>query len=277
MGSASPVLAFAADFAGLDEDDLCALSSRVPPYRLEKVEGASFECRRRSLASWALLQHALVDAQAGGTFDDRLTRALVASLVASGARVEVSASGKPSFSDAPWLSFSISHAGSMALCALGTSAVGCDVERSERFRSPRPGFERRALHPCERDLLARVSEDRSALAACALWTAKESFGKLSGVGISYDMQAFDFSECARSLVCAHGEPPVSYVAGRRFRHAVHRGFVLTVCSAAPLESVRFLDARSLVEAPEALRMGRPHAGDPAGFRAEDSVGCILPD
>ena len=76
--------------------------------------------------------------------------------------------GKPYFPDFPDLCFSLSHSGSLVLCAIGDSPCGADVQEPRRFSER---LVRRCFAP---DELA-LSEP------AALWCLKESFIKLNGI------------------------------------------------------------------------------------------------
>ncbi|MFG3226579.1 4'-phosphopantetheinyl transferase family protein [Kitasatospora sp. NPDC048194] len=83
--------------------------------------------------------------------------------------------GKPSVADAPWLHFSLSHSGDLALLAVAPRPVGVDVELV------RPGLDadrlaRRFFPHRERELVA--SGGRPAFAR--LWTRKEACVKAAG-------------------------------------------------------------------------------------------------
>lgn len=77
--------------------------------------------------------------------------------------------GKPCFPARPDVLFSISHTGGIALCALGATEVGADVERPRKLY---PGLEKRILSP----------EEAAQFDFFQVWTLRESYYKLSGQG-----------------------------------------------------------------------------------------------
>lgn len=137
------------------------------------------------------------------------------------------------------MDFSLSHAGDAVMCAVSTAFVGCDVEMTERFGSRRPGFERRALHPGERKLLESLPPESAALVSCAMWTFKEALGKRVGLGISYDLPSFDFSEGALALLESPCGEAAFFAHGLHFRSEAKRGAVFACCSEDPLPRTEF--------------------------------------
>lgn len=123
--------------------------------------------------------------------------------------------------------FNLSHAGDYAVLATSEEEVGVDIER---IRPVEEGIEAKVFTDAERRLLdEREGEERRKL-FFKLWTAKESFLKQLGVGLSRPLNSIDFANAA---------------LGDRFEH-VHQGetlhfhwiepkpgYVLCVCS--PLE------------------------------------------
>lgn len=91
------------------------------------------------------------------------------------------ANGKPVLVDGPQMS--LSRCASAVVCALDAAPVGVDVEPWDSFA---PGtFHRNMLErlfsPAE---ITRIQQAADAgQTACALWTAKESFVKCSGMGL----------------------------------------------------------------------------------------------
>ena len=84
--------------------------------------------------------------------------------------------------------FSLSHAGSWALCAVSDRPAGCDVERLGRGDPRIPG---RFFHPEERAALEAAGDpakwDRL---FGRIWTRKESYLKATGEGISAPLSGF---------------------------------------------------------------------------------------
>ena len=120
------------------------------------------------------------------------------------------------------LHFSLSHSGTIAVCALSCSPIGADVELIKPLRTQ--GV-LRFLHPDEAAEIQQ-SED-PALAFIRIWTRKESYGKRNGTGIAYDMKGISFLD---------PRPEDPY----RFHELCTDGYMITVCT-GPQETVRFLN------------------------------------
>ncbi|MBQ1351958.1 MAG: 4'-phosphopantetheinyl transferase superfamily protein [Oscillospiraceae bacterium] len=88
------------------------------------------------------------------------------------------ANGKPFFPTRPEIFFNLSHSGGFALCGVGDSPIGVDIEL---VRPRRPGLARRVLAEEEQAQLARAEDPVRRL--IAFWTLKESYGKCTGDGI----------------------------------------------------------------------------------------------
>lgn len=99
--------------------------------------------------------------------------------------------GKPMLRDYPDLHFSLSHAGDYAICSMGAQEIGNDIERV------RPGKLRvadRFFAEEEKEWLYRADlpeEQESRM--FRLWTMKESFLKVTGLGMSLPLRDFTVS------------------------------------------------------------------------------------
>lgn len=96
--------------------------------------------------------------------------------------------GKPYFINLPKLHFSISHSKDTVAVAFSESNVGLDLEKiqpakeklSRRFFTPNEAAAVLALDGYDKDLLF-----------CKIWTAKESYLKLTGDGLARPLSSFD--------------------------------------------------------------------------------------
>jgi 4'-phosphopantetheinyl transferase len=94
--------------------------------------------------------------------------------------------GKPFFQNAPHIKFSISHSGEYWACAFGATEVGFDIQEHKRCRY--------------RDIARRFFNlaETEHLEACGyapgefyrIWTAKESYIKFTGRGLSQGLATF---------------------------------------------------------------------------------------
>jgi 4'-phosphopantetheinyl transferase len=97
--------------------------------------------------------------------------------------------GKPFVEGGPY--FSISSSGSVALCAISTSAeIGCDIERREPALAD-PAVAERLLAPGERRQLAALPAERWIEGFFDCWTRKEAVVKALGLGLSYPLDRFE--------------------------------------------------------------------------------------
>ena len=92
--------------------------------------------------------------------------------------------GKPYFPDRPDCRFNWSHSGPLALCALGETPVGADVQVVKVWR---PGLPARVCGPEELAWL-EGQPDRWA-AFTALWALKESRAKYTGRGLTVPIRS----------------------------------------------------------------------------------------
>lgn len=151
---------------------LQALES-VSSYRRRKIELLRHESdKNRSLAAALALNAALKDYD----LEER--------------KMEYAAGeqGKPFFCDHPEIRFSLSHSGDYAICSIGTEEIGNDIEwvrgKKERvaerfFAAKELAWIQSAESLAEKD--ARIFR---------IWTMKESFLKVTGLGMSLPLKDF---------------------------------------------------------------------------------------
>lgn len=92
--------------------------------------------------------------------------------------------GKP-FTDG--LCFSLSHSEDMVICAVGESAIGCDIEK---LSVPREKVAARYFAAAELEYLNSLSPEDKAKAFFRIWTMKESYLKMTGEGLSVPLDSF---------------------------------------------------------------------------------------
>lgn len=166
---------YVAGIAPLEQEELFQRGyAGLPLHRKEKIDRLRFhKDRQRSLGAWLLLEAALKERGLGGGETLRLT---------------YGDGGKPYLEGHPELFFNLSHSGERVLCALSDGEVGCDVEQ---------------LRPVSPKLAKRFfsREEAAALAQCPtealrqhlffrLWTLKESFIKMVGLGLQLPLGEF---------------------------------------------------------------------------------------
>ena len=94
--------------------------------------------------------------------------------------------GKPRLTGRDRPQFSLSHSGVWALCAVGDSPMGVDIELPRCTLS----MARRFFHPAEAAFVQSLPPQRQPEALCRLWVAKEAFLKAEGVGLHRPLSSF---------------------------------------------------------------------------------------
>lgn len=123
--------------------------------------------------------------------------------------------GKPFFSGLPFC-FSVSHSGDLWGCAFSPSRLGLDLQREQPCASA--SIARRFFHPLERRY-AESAPDQKAF--FAVWTAKESYVKFTGEGITDAFSDF-------SVISANGAFSLPGVTLRHY--PVREGYHLCLCT-----------------------------------------------
>ena len=156
----------------------------VSPVRQKKIMALKFSRGKRlSLGAGVLLKLALAD--------EGVDYAAV--------RFSYGEQGKPYLADSPHLHFNLAHSGTMALCAVAPQSVGCDVEQIAPLNE---NVALRFFHPSEYAALAALEgEEARRKFFFRLWTLKESFRKMTGLGLSLPLDEYplEFSSAGRPL------------------------------------------------------------------------------
>ena len=178
---------------------------QVSPARRRKIDSFRRDRNRLlSLGAGILISHVL---SAAGTDEDALAAGKY---------------GKPYLPDAD-LFFNLSHAGTLAACAVSDAEVGLDIEKHRKFSEP---LIRHILCEEERPLLDTGCEDPD-IRLTQLWTVKESVMKYYGRGLS--LLPTDIRICSADplrVQCEYdGSSALSFT-----RYEVP-GYEMTVCSA----------------------------------------------
>lgn len=98
------------------------------------------------------------------------------------------ANGKPYLKGRQDIYFNLSHSGEMALCAISSEEIGCDVEKISGVPI---GTARRFFHKEEYEkVISQKTVEASQEMFFRLWTLKESFLKLTGMGMRLPMKSF---------------------------------------------------------------------------------------
>ena len=124
--------------------------------------------------------------------------------------------GKPYFTNAPQLDFSISHSGNCAAVIISDNPCGCDIEL---ISTPKPEIAKRFFHP---DEYAAVLNNDSLF--YRMWTLKESYIKAIGKGFARPLNSF----CVVPTEC--GFKTESTERGFNFyEYDIIPGYALSVC------------------------------------------------
>ena len=110
-----------------------------------------------------------------------LSRVLAEAGIEEGAAIAYGEHRKPYLKDHPEVRFNLSHSGTLVMCAVSDSDVGCDVQTvgeaplriAKRFFSEE-----------ERERLFGVPETERDGEFCRIWTLKESYLKATGRGFT---------------------------------------------------------------------------------------------
>lgn len=97
--------------------------------------------------------------------------------------------GKPVLKDYPEIYFNLSHSKEMALAAFAHSEVGCDIEYGGALKLQ---IARRFFCPEEYEYLISQPQERQREVFYRLWTLKESFMKVTGLGMRLMPNQFSF-------------------------------------------------------------------------------------
>lgn len=97
--------------------------------------------------------------------------------------------GKPI---AEGICFNLSHSGDYVICAVSEKPVGCDIEKIKEAPTQ---VEKRAFSPDENAYLKQFSGDAYNREFFRLWTKKESFLKMKGIGIRVPLRTLEMAEC----------------------------------------------------------------------------------
>ena len=173
MTEMKPVLYTASVAPLADAAHYAAAYAAVSPARREKTDRFRFEKDRQlSLGAELLLRHAL---RAEGLDELPMT-------------FTYGAQGKPQFKDGG-VYFNLSHSGEYVLCVLAPYEVGCDVEQITPIDL---NIARRFFFRSEYDdIAAQTTKEARSELFFRYWTLKESFMKVTGLGMKLPLDAFE--------------------------------------------------------------------------------------
>lgn len=100
--------------------------------------------------------------------------------------IRISETGKPEIDG---IFFNLSHSYGLAVCAVSSEEVGCDIEKVGKYRE---SVMKKVCTDCERKYLEQFSEERKKNEFYRLWTMKESYVKMTGEGIRFPLRQIGF-------------------------------------------------------------------------------------
>jgi 4'-phosphopantetheinyl transferase len=95
--------------------------------------------------------------------------------------------GKPCLVEHPNVEFNMSHSGAWVVCALDRAPVGVDVEQIKPIE---PDLSRRFFSADEDRRLRNIDAASRLEQFFMLWTLKESYAKMTGLGLALPLQEF---------------------------------------------------------------------------------------
>ncbi|WP_379155579.1 4'-phosphopantetheinyl transferase family protein [Paenibacillus sp. sgz5001063] len=170
-------------------------------------------------------------------------------------RFAVNRYGKPYLADLPDCQFNLSHAGDYVLCAIDQKPLGIDVEEIKPIDL---SIASRFFTPGENQEIQRMPEDRRLDHFYQLWTAKESYIKFKGTGLSMPLNSFSLHISAEriELVEQDGSPVAQVECYFKSFH-LSANYKVTLCS----ESPHYPKEIQNIDCQELLREFRERSGE----------------
>ncbi len=182
-----------------------------------------------------------------------LLEASLAELGVTAPRLVLGANEKPYLADGEGLFFNLSHSGTKVLCALSDGEIGCDVEQVLESRAR---VAQRYFHPLEIQALNQCKNPQAQMALFyKLWTLKESFLKVTGLGFQLPLDAFCVEVEGDTITVNHRVNDKAY----EFRTFFKDGYQYALCSGNRSLTGVELVGRSFPELAFLLRPGAPQS------------------
>lgn len=162
------------DITHMTEADYAALYARAEEARRQRAD----RCRRREDAFRTIVSDAL------------LRYAAAAVLGLGEITVAHTPQGKPYLREREDFCFNLSHSGRWAVLAYGSGGIGVDIEKIA-MDEKKKALARRHFTPGEQDYIFQAEPDRQGVRFFEIWTAKESYLKFLGTGLTRPLSSFD--------------------------------------------------------------------------------------
>ncbi len=206
------VKVYVADTKTLEDAELFkTLYSCVSDRRQEKINRIAFEADKRlSLGAELLLKKALSD------------------IGISDYEFSYGENGKPFIKGAENLFFNLSHSGERVMCAISSKAVGCDVEKVKPVDLK---IAKRFFFAEEYETIeAKQTPEEQKAVFFRLWTLKESFMKVTGLGMKLPLDSFCISLDGTSPSVSQSVSTENYYFKEYF---FEEDYKYSVCSLVP--------------------------------------------
>ena len=143
-----------------------ACKQTLPDFRLEKINRLKLRSDRNlSLGAWLLLENAVKH------FGKNINLS----------SMQIHKGGKPYLPDFPDVHFSISHSGTMAMCAVSNKGIGADIQLVGNFKED---ICNRYFTTVESSyILGNDSAYEKRKRFFEIWTVKEAYSKMTGKGL----------------------------------------------------------------------------------------------
>jgi len=208
----SKVQVYTADVSRLYDSTVFATGyQQVSSYRKNKIDAFLFQKDKvLSLGVELLLMQSLIDS----------------GIPPTNVKLDFIQNNKPCLKDYPEFQYNLSHSGTQVMCITGETPVGCDVEK---ISSVSLDFAEKCFFNSE---IARIIAEKEGRNRDTLffryWTLKESFMKVTGLGMNLPLDAFEIimSESDSIHVRQNISPDITYHFGEL---AVKDGYCYSFC------------------------------------------------
>ncbi|MCH5249040.1 MAG: 4'-phosphopantetheinyl transferase superfamily protein [Lachnospiraceae bacterium] len=164
---------------------------------------------------------------------------------------ELGKQGKPYFRNHPEIHFSLSHSGNYAICSIGPCEVGNDIERVRigREKVAQRFFAKEELDWIYGTEVPRAKDLQEAFNDCddkifRIWTMKESFLKVTGLGMSLPLNEFAIMVAENG--CIHIRQDINdktyHIKEYIMTDVLNEGedYKISVCSETPVFAVQLI-------------------------------------
>ncbi len=138
--------------------------------------------------------------------------------------------GKPHIENIPDVHFNISHSGHYVVCAVASTEIGIDVERSRKVNLR---IAERFFSPSEIHDLMQLHEAEQMQYFITLWTIKESYLKAIGKGLTQHLNSFTIIKSGGSFRLTGSEKAEQYGI---VTFQLDQSYQMALCAPLPFET-----------------------------------------